>query len=139
MAKAIGDVSRVSEATAVTKTRFAEAFSLYKTMYREVSNKADVLKKVVPGMLSPSEARQLMSKVTDDDRLEVNIIKKAFGLAYRPMFGSFNGYYILDLSKETDRMCLTKLIEVSGTVNNIRSLNSIIGYGRVGDVSQHGN
>ena len=139
MAKGIGDLTMMAEATTMTKTRFSEAFALYRTMYKEMGDKAAVLLKIVPGMLSPAEARQLLSKATNEDRLELGRVKLAFGISYRPMFGSYNGYYMLDLSKETHRMCFSKLIEVSGTTNNMRASKSIVGFGRVGDISQHGN
>ena len=55
------------------------------------------------------------------------------------MLGSFNGFYTLDLSKEMHRQCLAKLLEQSQTMNHKRKSNSIIGFAKVGDVSQHGN
>jgi hypothetical protein len=55
------------------------------------------------------------------------------------ILGNPNGYYILDLSKEMDRMCLERLLELSTTAGVKRMEASKIGYGRVGDLSQKGN
>jgi hypothetical protein len=66
-------------------------------------------------------------------------LKRDFGASLRPILGNPNGYYVLDLSKEMDRMCLEKLLEISTTAGNKRMENSKIGYGRVGDLSQKGN
>lgn len=139
MAKGIGDVTMMTDATKNTKTRYNEAYNIYKTMYKELGDKAAVLIKVVPGMMNPADARQLVSKVTNDDRIEIARIKMAFGASYRPLLGSFNGYYALDLSKDIHRMCLARLLEQSQTMNHKRKSNSIIGFAKVGDVSQHGN
>lgn len=139
MAKGIGDVSLMTEAVRNTKMRYDEAYALYKTLHKEIPDKAQVLLRVVPQMMFSFEARQLISKVTHDNRNELARVKLAFGVALRPMLGAYNGYYALDLSKEIDRLCLTRLLEQSQTWNSYRIRNSIIGLGKIGDVSQHGN
>lgn len=130
MAKGIGDVLMMTEAVRNTKMRIDEAYGMYRTMYRESGDKAEVLVKVVPQMMHPAEARQLVTKATLDDRVELARIKMAFGVAVRPMFGSFNGYFSLDLSKEIHRVCLVRLLEQSQTVNATRAANSIIRPGQ---------
>eukprot|EP01035_Chromulina_nebulosa_P020409 gene20409-26486_t len=59
--------------------------------------------------------------------------KKAMGMSYNPLLGMYNGYYVLDLSKPTDRQCLHKLFEESIQINNHRK--------NIGkwDISQNGN
>ena len=66
-------------------------------------------------------------------------LKKEMGLCMRVIMGNLNGYYILDLGVEMDRLCMEKLIELSATYNQQRQEISKIGTGRVGDVSQKGN
>ena len=165
MAKGIGDVTMMTDATKNSKTRYNEAYNIYKTIYKELGDKAAVLIRVVPGMMNPGmllfsilyhlffscngkcipmyvpsgDARQLISKVTNDDRMEIARIRMAFGASFRPMLGSFNGFYTLDLSKEMHRQCLAKLLEQSQTMNHKRKSSSIIGFAKVGDLSQHGN
>eukprot|EP01038_Epipyxis_sp_PR26KG_P006330 gene6330-8716_t len=139
MAKGIGDMNIMTEAFKNSKIRYSEALNMYRSMFKESGDKIEVLKRVLPQMLLANEAMQLVSKVTQDDRLEINRLKKAFGVALRPIFGSFNGYYMLDLSKELDRVCLVRLIEQSETSNNRRALKSIHKFGKFGDTSQMGN
>lgn len=139
MAKGMGDVSMVTEAVKHTKVRYDEAYSIYKSVYSELRDKAGTLIKVLPLMTNPSDARQLVTKVTNDSRVELTRIKLSFGVTFRPMLGSFNGYYCLDLSKELHRICLSKLLLESQTLNSRRSALSIMSPGKVGDTSQTGN
>lgn len=139
MAKGLGDVTMVTEAVKHNKVRFDEAYSMYKSVYKEIRDKAGTLLKVVPLMTNPADSRQLVSKVTNDNRVEVARIKMAFGVTFRPMLGSYNGYYCLDLSKELHRMCLQRLLLESQTQASKRATASIIAFGKVGDTSQHGN
>ncbi|RYH24941.1 hypothetical protein EON65_16165 [archaeon] len=139
MAKGLGDVTMVTEAVKHSKVRFDEAYSMYKSVYKEIRDKAGTLLKVVPLMTNPSDSRQLVSKVTNDNRVEVARIKMAFGVTFRPMLGSYNGYYCLDLSKELHRLCLQRLLLESQTQAAKRGAASIIAIGKVGDTSQHGN
>lgn len=139
MAKGIGDVAMMSEATKNSKLRMNEAYAMFKMMYKDVGDKVDVLVQVLPQMMYPHEARQLVFKVTHDERIQLARLRTAFGLAMRPIFGSYNGYYNLDLSKELHRECFSRLLEQSQTNNSLRAIKSIIGVGKCGDTSQHGN
>jgi ribosomal protein L12E/L44/L45/RPP1/RPP2 len=139
MAKGIGDVLMMTDAVRNSKMRMNEAYAMYKMMYKEVGDKAEVLVKVLPQMMYPHEARQLVSKVTHDERVQLARLKAAFSVAVRPMFGAYNGYYCLDLSKELHRVCFARLLEQSQTVNAAKASRSIIAYGKAGDTSQHGN
>lgn len=139
MAKGIGDVLMMTDAVRHSKMRMNEAYAMYKLMYKEVGDKAEVLVKVLPQMMYPHEARQLVSKVTNDDRVQLARLNAAFSVAVRPIFGAYNGYYCLDLSKELHRVCFARLLEQSQTVNAAKASRSIISYGRAGDTSQHGN
>ena len=53
MAKGIGDVTMMTDATKNSKTRYNEAYNIYKTIYKELGDKAAVLIRVVPGMMNP--------------------------------------------------------------------------------------
>jgi hypothetical protein len=139
MAKGIGDVLMMTEAMRNSKLRINEAYSMFKMMYKETGDIAEVLVKVLPQMMHPHEARQLVSKTTHDERVQLARLKAAFSIATRPMFGAYNGYYSLDLSKDVHRTAFARLLEQSQTVNAVRASASIIGYGRVGDCSQHRN
>eukprot|EP00602_Paraphysomonas_sp_CaronLab_P004794 CAMPEP_0185021358 /NCGR_PEP_ID=MMETSP1103-20130426/4051_1 /TAXON_ID=36769 /ORGANISM="Paraphysomonas bandaiensis, Strain Caron Lab Isolate" /LENGTH=1351 /DNA_ID=CAMNT_0027552843 /DNA_START=296 /DNA_END=4348 /DNA_ORIENTATION=+ len=140
VARNMGDVaSLLSFVVQNSKLRLGDAFSFYETMYADMGDKARVLAKILPQMASATEARMLVSKVTNDDNIEATRIKQVMGQSLRPIFGLVNGYYCLDLSKENDRTCLSKLLEISKTENQKRKSASKLGYGRVGDTSQKRN
>lgn len=140
LAKSSGDVARMlSFAFQNCKIRIMEALSLYETLIKEIGNKAAVLKKILPQMALPAEARMMVSKVTNDDHVEVARVKQALGPALRPIFGLPNGFYSLDLSKDVDRICLSKLLEISKTLANNKKATNAICPGRVGDTSLRGN
>lgn len=139
MAKRIGDVMLMTDAVGHSKLRINEAYSMYKTMYKETGDRVESVIKILPLMMSPTEARQLVTKATHDERIQLNRVKTKLGIAMRPIFGAYNGYYILDLKKELHRACLSRLLEQSQTINAKRASESIIAHGRVGDLSQHGN
>ena len=140
LAKSTGDVVRMlTFAFNSCKIRIMEAVSLYETLIKEMGNKAAVLKKILPQMALPAEARLMMSKVTRDDHVEISHVKQALGPALRPIFGLPNGFYSLDLSKDVDRICLARLLEMSKTLNNRRIESDVVGKGLVGDTSLRGN
>jgi len=139
MAKSIGDPLLITDAVGNSKLRMDEAYRLYQTLYKELGDTAECLAQILPMMMSPTEARQLVSKTTYDERLKLNRVKLKLGVTLRPMYGAFNGYYCLDLKKDLHRICFSRLLEQSQTSNAKRASQSIIGHGRVGDLSQHGN
>ena len=140
VAEKMGDVSTlITYAFQNSKLRLNEAYKYYITMYNDIGDKARVVSKLLPQMTLSSEARILVSKVTNDDQVMISRIKQTLGLAMRPIFGLANGFYSLNLSKEVDRMCFMKLLELGTTVNSKRMLLSKMGIGRIGDTSQHNN
>ena len=108
-------------------------------MLLDSPDKVSVIRKLVLQMNDTGDARNLIQSLLENDRTEMLRLKRDFGASLRPILGNPNGYYVLDLSKEMDRMCLEKLLEISTTAGNKRMENSKIGYGRVGDLSQKGN
>jgi hypothetical protein len=135
-----GDVSKMlTYAVQNSKIRIAEAQALYKTMLHDIGDKARVLSKILPQMALHPEARQLVSKCTADDRVEISRIKQLLGSALRPIYGIPNGYYHLDLSKDMDRICLSKLLELSKTLTNKVLNANLMERGRIGDTSQCGD
>lgn len=94
---------------------------------------------VLPQMISPTEARALVSKVLNNNKVEIQRLQREIGAAYRPIMGTCDGFYSLDLSNQMDKICLNRLIELSMTNTHYRSQKSNMGYGMVGDCSQKGN
>lgn len=97
------------------KLRLDEALSLYNVMTMESRNKAKVLSKILPQLANPADARMLVQKVLKNDRTEMLTLRQTLGVAIRPLLGSMNGYYQLDLSVALDRLCLMRLLEQSTT------------------------
>ena len=89
---------------------------------------------------NPSDARELLLYVTDGDRLSMGHIKQVIGYALKPLCGTYDGYYCLNLNMESSQLCLRRLLEVSESLRVKQSALSIVGgMGRVGDTSQRGN
>jgi hypothetical protein len=76
---------------------------------------------LLPQVIDPDEAKQLVKKICRGDRTALLQIKQQLGMCQRPMFGHYNGYYTLDLSKPFDRMCLSILMEKSRTASGKRA------------------
>lgn len=108
-------------------------------LLEDCPDKVAAIKKLILQMNDTSDARNLITSLLENDRTEMLRLKRDFGASLRPILGNPNGYYILDLSKEMDRMCLEKLLEISATTGNRRMEASKIAFGRCGDLSQKGN
>jgi hypothetical protein len=80
--------------------------------------------------------------VLNNDRDDVNKLKISLGCALNPIFGNQNGYYNLDLSIESDRICIKSLLEINELEKNKSCLtNDIFGekYDYCNDASQEGD
>jgi hypothetical protein len=143
----IGDPSLVSDVIQHYKLRYSEAFAAYKVLASETGNMAEALSKVLPRMASLLEARKLLSKVAGNDASKLSRVKMVLGCAFQPLLGNINGYYSLNLSIDTDRMCLAHLLGHSKSMNAERIEKCTISPGyhchhhepKIGDTSQHGN
>lgn len=109
-----------------------------RTMLEETSDKVGVVKQLVVHMIHTNDARALVLSALQNDRNDMLRLKKEMGAVLRPILGLSNGYYVLDMAKEMDRLCLKKLLEVSGTLTKTR-LEKCPLHGRTADYSQHGN
>ncbi|CAK9252797.1 unnamed protein product [Sphagnum jensenii] len=122
--------------------RYTEALQIFKTIHSETGNIATALATVLPRMAFQSEARALLNKAVDNDLVKMARVKKTLGSAYQPLLGCVNGFYRLNLSVETDRLCLTHLLGHSKSLMEKRLKFHSHGFhleGKVGDTSQHGN
>ena len=73
------------------------------------------------------------------NRADILQLKRKMKYALKPIIGEPNGYYMLDLADDMDRLCITRLLEISRTTARNKMEKSKLGYGLVGDLSQHGN
>lgn len=107
-------------------------------MLMDSSDKVAAVKQLLLQMHDFNDARHLISSVLEDNRQDLLRLRRDLGHLVRPLLGQPNGYYVLDLSKEIDRLCLEKLVEISSTNAVMRCEQSKIAYGRTGDLSQRG-
>lgn len=79
-----------------SKLRFEEAHSAYAEMAKENANKAGMLSTLLPRVRSVEEARLLVARAANNDKMEVLSLKKKLGCALRSTLGNLNSYYVLD-------------------------------------------
>jgi hypothetical protein len=140
MAKRLGDITLMSTALPHNKLRFEEGMKLFNQMKEQSGNQMECLQNILPQLL-PYDARKLISHVTNDDRGQIDRLKKTVGPYIRTILGGMNGFYSLNLGKSIDRTCLSKLFEQSMAFTSRRQYQSafMAGHGVVGDPSQTGN
>ena len=81
-----------------------EGLQVAQRMLEDSGDKVATIKKLVLQMNDTDDARNLITSLLENDRTEMLRLKRDFGAALRPILGNPNGYYILDLAKEMDRM-----------------------------------
>lgn len=124
----------------LVKFRLAEGISLFRFLFRtNTVTKVKLAVLLLPCIDSPVECRRFLSVVTDDDRIEMQQVKKTMGQSIRIFFATYDGYYCLDMREELDRLCLYRLVELSKSINMKRRKACPFRLGLVGDTSQHGN
>ena len=143
MARILGDASLLNAAIKNSKLHTQEAYDLFRSMFKETGKLLPSVAQILPQMESANEAKRLLSLVTNDDDRLVQQVKNFLGATVgKVASGLVNGYYLLDLSLEMHRTCLSKLLEASQEMNAVRSnkFGAIFGKaGVMGDTSQHGN
>ena len=118
----LGDFAFAAEAIKNSKIRYQEALCVYASVYKETGDRFQSLLQILPSMVNPLEARNLVMKVCSFNIIEICNVKRAFGNAFKPLCGQFTGYYQLDLSRSLDRLALSKLLERSETACRERQL-----------------
>lgn len=98
-----------------------------------------VVAQLLPQTSHPADARSLVQKMLKGNKTELLQLRRLIGNYYRPLLGTFDGYYALDLANEMDRACMTRLLELSKTTGEARKRKSPICPGMIGDFSQKGN
>lgn len=148
VAKSSGDpVSMITFSVQNVRIRLEEAMHLYDMVYKETRNKIRSLTLLLPYMMDYSEAKRFVSKITDDDRVEMQQVKMGLGLILKPIFGQPDGFYTLDMTKPLDVLCLCRLLEISTMACVCRATENLklcsadgpFALSKIGDRSQHGN
>ena len=87
----------------------------------------------MPNLCSYVDCRKMLKVVCKADMKKIGRLRFLLKNAFDPLLGFFDGYYALDLSKDTDRVCLTKLLEQSSSYCSRRR------FRHLWDISQDGN
>jgi hypothetical protein len=121
------------------KLRLNEAIHIFHALNKEIPDIAKVVAKILPRMVSPTEARSLMMQVINFDRVALNRLQATLGNSLYPIIGIYNGYYDLDLANENDRICISKLLAQSQHMKEEMMKRSVHKNGTTGDLSQIGD
>lgn len=118
-------------ATKNIKVRRSEASRIYTLLYAENRDKAKSLGILLPLMLDAKEARGIVEEIIADNEAEMSKLKKLVGSAIKPILGFYDGFYDLDMGRETDRICVIQLLNRSQDVMEKRKklYESTFGYG----------
>jgi hypothetical protein len=120
-------VKLLSFSLANTKIRMREAWGVYQMILVETRDRVAALEVLLPFMYDPKEAKALMSKALNNDRVELARLREKMGLSLKPIVGMPDGYYSLDLSLKKDRACFSSLIEQSEYMKLLRIRQSYEG------------
>lgn len=120
-------------AMSVVKITLLESKTLFQHLLREIGNETECLQKLLPRMMSSSDARALITYGTNSDFSKIHNLKQRLGNLYRIFTGLPMGYYSINLSDQSDLYCLSQLMEMNAFANKFRQ-----SYG-LGDTSQHRN
>jgi Ran GTPase-activating protein (RanGAP) involved in mRNA processing and transport len=121
-----------------TKLRLSEAMALFQVMYSEGGHRLKTLANLVVRVDNPIDAKKMIIKVTRGSKVELGLLRSIMNYTIRPILGFFNGYYMLDLSKEMDRICLSRLLEHNEGCAVTRQRKASISP-KLGDTSQKQN
>lgn len=132
-------IHMLSHGVKAGKMRLDEGLIMAHSMLKESTDKVLILSKLLPLMNESDDCRSLISRVIKGNKIEFVQLRIKIGLALRPMMGVPDGYYLLDLSNEMDRYCITRLIGISQTINEKRQSLSVLKSTLIGDFSQKKN
>lgn len=143
MAQVLGDVELLNAAIKNAKLHTQEAYDLFRSLYKESGKLLPSIAQILPQMESAAEAQRLLSLVSNGSDDVLTQVKSFLGATIgRVALGNVNGYYLLDLSVEMHRSCLSRLLELSQETNARRHSKYKPFGGQqssLGDASQHGN
>ena len=108
-----GDISHLLTALQSRKLRLHEAVQLVSLLHKYLGNLSIAISLILPLMHTSLDARKLLNKATKGDRYIIQKITSHLGKLTLPYLGIVDGYYALDLSKQSDRECLKQLLVVA--------------------------
>ena len=58
------------------------------TLLKENSNRTEILARILPNMASAADARMLVAKLLNNNKIEVQKLRREVGFALKPMLGN---------------------------------------------------
>ena len=118
----------------MVNVRFGEAVTLLHDISMESGDVISLLAAMLPTISSTKDVVRLINVFCGSDDAKMEQLEKKLGVpALRVLMGKFDGYYSLNLSKQGDRVCLSRLLCLSESVYERRKSSGM------GDLSQLGN
>jgi hypothetical protein len=121
------------------KIRLDEAFNLYFTIMRGTQDKIAALCTLLPQMKDEEDSKVLIKKALGNNLNDLLKLKRAMGASLRPILGHLNGFFQLDLSVQSDRLAISKLMEISNTERDNDMEDCLLKGTSCGDTSQKRN
>ncbi len=63
------------------------AMGVAETLLKENSNRTEILARILPNMASAADARMLVAKLLNNNKIEVQKLRREVGFALKPMLG----------------------------------------------------
>jgi hypothetical protein len=127
------------------RVRYYEAIAFADVMLLETSDKIEVSQKILLSISNSADTAHFLHAIFGDNRQEVMRFKWECGFIIKPLLGSPNGFYSLDLAKELHRKCFFKLLQINAQLAEKR-MKFFSGYNsnnennssssHLGDISQ---
>ena len=64
------------------------AMGVAETLLKENSNRTEILARILPNMASAADARMLVAKLLNNNKIEVQKLRREVGFALKPMLGN---------------------------------------------------
>ena len=110
-----------------------EAMRMYDILLKDMGNPVEVLAHILPYVATIQDARRLIDIYIGDNAALVRSLSHQMGTMLQPIIGNFTGFYMLDLTKPSDKICFSKLLERSNMNTYYRKKDGL------GDISQEGD
>lgn len=121
------------------RLRADEAYAIFDSIYKENAAWTTAAVAPLPYLFSADEARYYKNKVVSNDHKHMTTFHEATKDIWAALSGSPDGYYDLNLSLPSSRLCLRHLLVLSYTHAHSVGIASPVGRGRSGDTSARGN
>jgi hypothetical protein len=86
------------------------------TLLKENSNKVEILARILPQMASAADARMVVAKLLDNNKTEIQKLRREIGFALKPMLGKFFCVFLNLCCSAAAPSCITVQRKICGLV-----------------------